>query len=60
MIISVTRGDLQEEYLKLYSPTIRLELIRMFLFTIASKNMGFIQSNIGNAFSNARLFKLYY
>eukprot|EP00924_Labyrinthula_sp_SR-Ha-C_P000115 snap_masked-scaffold_39-processed-gene-1.34-mRNA-1 protein AED:1.00 eAED:1.00 QI:0/-1/0/0/-1/1/1/0/120 len=35
----VAHGDLQQEYLKFYSPTARLELIRIVLFTVSSKNM---------------------
>eukprot|EP00924_Labyrinthula_sp_SR-Ha-C_P011867 maker-scaffold_76-snap-gene-0.89-mRNA-1 protein AED:0.39 eAED:0.47 QI:0/0/0/1/0/0/2/0/136 len=50
MTIFVARGDLQEEYLKFYSPMARLELIRMFLFTIASKNMVFKQLTLETHF----------
>eukprot|EP00924_Labyrinthula_sp_SR-Ha-C_P000174 snap_masked-scaffold_39-processed-gene-2.42-mRNA-1 protein AED:1.00 eAED:1.00 QI:0/-1/0/0/-1/1/1/0/103 len=54
------RGYLQQEYLKFYSPTARRELIRTFLFAVSSRNMLWMQIDIGNAFLNAELEKEYY
>eukprot|EP00924_Labyrinthula_sp_SR-Ha-C_P016105 snap_masked-scaffold_4-processed-gene-19.31-mRNA-1 protein AED:1.00 eAED:1.00 QI:0/-1/0/0/-1/1/1/0/838 len=51
----VARGDLQEDYLKFYSPASRLELIRFFNFIVAKENYLCTQLDIGNAFLNAKL-----
>eukprot|EP00924_Labyrinthula_sp_SR-Ha-C_P000148 snap_masked-scaffold_39-processed-gene-2.63-mRNA-1 protein AED:0.47 eAED:0.47 QI:0/-1/0/1/-1/1/1/0/1363 len=56
----VARGDLQDEFLKYYSPTAKMEFIRLFIFVVASKNWKWIQVDIGNAFLNATLDRLYY
>eukprot|EP00924_Labyrinthula_sp_SR-Ha-C_P010276 snap_masked-scaffold_23-processed-gene-1.36-mRNA-1 protein AED:1.00 eAED:1.00 QI:0/0/0/0/1/1/2/0/76 len=37
----VTRGDMYNEFLKYYSPTARMELIRLFIFLLQRTGSGF-------------------
>eukprot|EP00924_Labyrinthula_sp_SR-Ha-C_P004834 snap_masked-scaffold_1-processed-gene-13.26-mRNA-1 protein AED:0.58 eAED:0.58 QI:0/0/0/0.5/1/1/2/0/519 len=54
----VTRGDMQDEFLKYYSPTEKWNLSDYLYSCI--KNWKWIQLDIGNAFLNATLDRLYY